>query len=263
MEIAWHSYLGLNTPRVTHQQRHAISSHRPRYARSPGINGQIVTDGMKTRMQHDAATPWGVLSRSNRTRSMGRHVTDLETDVQTESYFPRIEALYPPESSGFRSDDEEARYPNLYRWNIESRPGDTINSEASNATTSTIRRQSVRNLFRDFGIERPAGLVFRGQSYEIEETPEQVREKRLCHACLRINTRFSITCSRCSHKLCYQCDKLLPLPESRERKASGNKKHKHRGKTRHRWRTGQDIEDFSKKAILNPLKHRSGHHRRH
>lgn len=231
METAWHSYLGLNTPRVTHQQRHAISSHRTKYARSPGINGQIIPDGMKERMQHDAAVPWGVLSRSNRTRSMGRHVTDLETDVQTESYFPGTEALYRPESSGFRSDDEKARYLNLCRWNIESRPGDTIHSEASNATTSTIRRQSVRDLFKDFGIERPAGLVSRGQSYEIEETLKQARGKRLCHACFRINTRFSITCSRCSHKLCYQCDELSPLPGSREKKASGNKKHEHRGKT--------------------------------
>jgi hypothetical protein len=230
METAFHSYLGLNTPRITHQQRHAISSHRTKYAWSPGINGQIILDGMKTRMQHDTAAPWGVLSRSNRTRSMGRHVTDLGTDMQTESNFSRTEALYPPESLGFRSDDEEARYLNLYRWNIESRPGDTISSEASNATTSTIRRQSVRDLFKDFGIERPAGLVSRGQSYEVEEIAKQAREKRLCHDCLRINTRFSITCSRCSHKLCFQCDKLSPLSGSREKKASGNKKHEHRGK---------------------------------
>lgn len=231
METAWHSYLGLNTPRATHQQQHAISSHRTKYAQSPGINGQIIPDGMEERIHHDAAAPWGVLSRSNPSRSMDRHVTDLETDVHTKSYFGRTEALYPPESSGFRSDDEEARHPNLYRWNIESRPGATINSAASNATTSTIRRQSVRDLFKDFGIERPAGLVSRGQSYEIEETPKQAIEKRLCHACLRINTRFSITCSRCSHKLCYQCDKLSPSPRSREKKASGNKKHEHRGKT--------------------------------
>jgi hypothetical protein len=225
METAYHSYLGMNTPRVTHQQRHAISSHRRKYARSPGINGQIIPDGMKTRMQHDAAAPWGALSRRNHTRSMGRHVTSLETDMQTEGNFSRTEALYPAESSGFRSDDDGARNLKLYRWNIESRPGDTINSAASNATTSTIRRQSVRDLFKDFGIERPAGLVSRGQSYEVEKTPEQARGKRLCHTCLRINTRFAITCSRCSHKLCFQFDELSPMPGSREKKASGNKKH--------------------------------------
>ena len=230
METAYHSYLGMNTPRVTHQQRHAISSHRTKYAPSPGINGQITPDGMKTRMQHDAAAPWGALSRRNCTRSMGRHVRSLETDEQTESNFSRTEALYPAESSGFRSDDEEARNLKLYRWKIESRPGDTINSAASNATTSTIRRQSVRDLFKDFGIERPAGLVSRGQSYEVEETPEQASGKRLCHACLRINTRFAITCSRCSHKLCFQCDELSPLPGSREKKASGNRKHELRRK---------------------------------
>jgi hypothetical protein len=230
METVFHSYLGMDTPRVTHQQRHAISSHRTKYARSPGINGQIISDGMKTRMQHDAAVPWGALSRSHRTRSMCRHAMSLEPDMQTESSFSRTEAFNPAECSGFRSDDDEARNLKLYRWNIESRPQDTINSAASNATTSTIRRQSVRDLFKDFGIERPAGLVSRGQSYEVEETFKQAREKRLCHACLRINTRFSITCSRCSHKLCFQCDELSPLPGSREKKASGNKKHEHRGK---------------------------------
>ena len=84
-ETACHSFLGLNTPRVTHEEQHDIAGQRTKHARSPGINGQIFPDGRPARTQHDAVAPWEVLSRSHRTRSMGRHVTDLESDMQTES----------------------------------------------------------------------------------------------------------------------------------------------------------------------------------
>jgi hypothetical protein len=223
IETAHHSYLGLNTPRVTHEAQHAIANHGTKYARSSGINGQIIPDGIIERTQHDAVAPWGVLSRSNRTRSMGRHISDQETDIQSESNFTRTQRRYTVESSRFRS-DEKTRYLDLYRRNLESRPGDTIDSEASNATSSTTRRQSVRDLFKDFGIERPAGLASRGTSYETGDISRLVREHRQCHVCSRVNTSLSITCSRCNHKLCLQCDALPPLPGTREKEAVGNKK---------------------------------------
>jgi hypothetical protein len=220
-ETACHSFLGLNTPRVTHEEQHDIAGQRTKYARSPGINGQIFPDGRPARTQHDAVAPWEVLSRSHRTRSMGRHVTDLESDMQTESNISRKQARFTAESSTSRWCDE-ARYLDLYRRNIESRPADTINSEASNATSSTTRRQSVRDLFKDFGIERPAGLASRETSYDKSEAPKLMRRGTQCHICSSVNPSVSITCSRCSHKLCLQCD------ASRENEAVGAKEPDHR-----------------------------------
>jgi hypothetical protein len=205
METACHSFLGLNTPRVNHEEQHAISNRKTKLSRSPGINSQIIPDGMIARTQHDAVAPWGVLSRSHRTRSMGRHVTEFESDAQTESNFSKKEARLNAESSPFRS-DVESRYLDLYRRNIEPRPAyDTMNSEISNATNSTTRRQSVRDLFKDFGIERPAGLASRETYLDKLDPPKIARRDTQCHVCLRVNSNVSATCSKCSHKLCSQC----------------------------------------------------------
>ena len=160
---------------------------------------------MISRTQHDAVAPWGVLSRSHRTRSMGRQLTEAESEAQTENTFSRQAARCTVGGSRFRS-DEESRYLDLYRRDIESRPAyDTMNSEVTNATTSTIRRQSVRDLFKDFGVERPAGLTSRETSYDKEEAPRIVRRDTQCHICLKVNSSVSSTCSKCSHKLCSQC----------------------------------------------------------
>ncbi|KAE9379360.1 hypothetical protein N431DRAFT_540963 [Stipitochalara longipes BDJ] len=205
-ETACHSFLGLNTPRVNHNEQHAISNRRTKFSRSPGINGQIIPDGMITRTQYDSVAPWGVLSRSHRTRSMGRQITELESDAQTESNLSRKETRFTTEASRFQS-DEETRYLDLYRRNNESRPAyDTMNSEVSNATNSTTRRQSVRDLFQDFGIERPAGLASRETSHDKADAPRIARRDTQCHVCLRVNSSVSPTCSKCSHKLCSQCN---------------------------------------------------------
>lgn len=207
MEAACHFFLGLNAPRVNHVEQYAIAGQRTKYSRSPGINGQIVPDGWTVRTQHDAVAPWGVLSRSYRTRSMGRHVTDLENNIQTESNFFRRQGRLTSEiESRFRL-DEESRYLDLYRRNIESRPDyDAMNSEVSNATDSTIRRQSVRDLFQGFGIERPAGLASRETSYEKSDLPIPVRRGKQCHICSKMNPSVSIACSRCKHKPFRECD---------------------------------------------------------
>ena len=218
---ACHSYLGLNTPRVNHDEQHAIANQRTKYARSPGINGQIIPDGMPARIQHDAAAPWSVLSRSNRTRSMGRQVTDVETDAQTGGNISRNQERLTAESS-ISQWYEEARYLDLYLRKIESRPVQNINSEASNATNSTTRRQSVRDLFKDFGIERPAGLASRETSFDKAEAAKLKRQERQCHVCSRVNSSVHITCSKCNHRLCLQCETLSALPSTQGQEVIAN-----------------------------------------
>jgi hypothetical protein len=215
-ETACHSFLGLNTPRVNHEEHHIIAGQRTKYARSSGINGQTIADGTIARTQHDAVAPWGVLSRSRCTRSMGRHATDLESDIQPESKIFSRQARFGAESSTSCWEDE-TRYLDLYRRNVESRQPDTINSEISNTTSSTTRMQSVRDLFKDFGIERPAGLASREPSYDKPEAPMLMRRGTQCHICSSENLSVSIACSRCNHKLCLQCD------ASRENETWGTK----------------------------------------
>jgi hypothetical protein len=219
-----HSFLGLNTPRKNHGEQHAIADHRTKYTRSPGINGQVIPDGMTVRTQHDAVAPWGVLSRNNHSRSMGRHVTDSEVEFLKEINNSKSNGRFTTESSKLRIGfEDDAKYINLYRQNVKLRPAGTMNSEASNATASTTRRQSVRDLFKDYGIERPAGLASRETSYDMEDNPKPVRPHRHCHVCSWLNIGISTVCFRCSHRLCSECNTLSPVPRSREWRGLVNK----------------------------------------
>jgi len=217
VQTSLHSFLGLKNPRIAHEEQHAIADYRTKYARSPGINGQIIPNGMTVRSQHDAIAPWAVLSRSKRSRSMGRQVTDQEVDALQEINFGDHGRHASGSSRCRDSSDDNTRYLNLYRRNVMARPADTINSEASNATSSTTRRQSVRDLFKDYGIERPAGLASKDTSHDTGGISRRVRQLRQCHVCLQVNGGFSISCFRCSHRLCSQCDAPSPSPESRNK----------------------------------------------
>ncbi|KAF7937475.1 uncharacterized protein EAE98_001789 [Botrytis deweyae] len=95
---------------------------------------------------------------------------------------------------------------NPRRQKEKMRQDEMSNSEVSMRTTSTLRRQSVRNLFDKHGIERPPGLA----SSEVgrEETNEPQRH-RVCHLCMWIHDKNENTCWKCGHRLCKACDRLL------------------------------------------------------
>ncbi|KAF8863731.1 hypothetical protein BDZ45DRAFT_737935 [Acephala macrosclerotiorum] len=209
-----HSFLGLNIPRKSHVEEHGLADNRIRYSKSPGINGTIAPT-TRERSQYDAVAPWGSLSRSKSSRSMGRKNDNNDMDgnrsellayhshiVAEATIFPR-----PPQE-----DD-----PSRFRRNFKSNEANTLKSEASFATASTIRRQSVRDLFDDYGIERPAGLASsKESSRDAEDTPRPTRPHRFCHLCSWVNSSPSVKCWRCSHRLCSICDAQSPQPVTRK-----------------------------------------------
>ncbi|KAE8452002.1 hypothetical protein EG329_002167 [Mollisiaceae sp. DMI_Dod_QoI] len=199
-----HSFLGLNTPRKSHVEEHGVADNRVRYSKSPGINGTIARVTGE-RVQFDAVAPWGGLSRSKSSRSMGRkrdndsHMSDRLTShghvaAEATKFFP--------------SSHED--HSSTFRRHMRSHEADTLKSESSFATTSTIRRQSVRDLFEDYGIETPEGLApSKEPPHNIEDTP---RPHRFCHVCSWANSGPSTKCWRCNHQLCEICDAQSPQP---------------------------------------------------
>ncbi|KUJ21173.1 uncharacterized protein LY89DRAFT_729966 [Mollisia scopiformis] len=214
-----HSFLGLNTPRKSHVEEHGLADNRARYSKSPGINGTIA-QVTRERAQFDAVAPWVGLSRSKSSRSMGRKNEGNDMDGHRSdrvAYHGHIVAeatIFPLPT---HEDD-----PSKFRREMKARETDTLKSESSLATSSTIRRQSVRDLFEDYGIERPEGLASSNESSrDIEDLPRPTRPHRFCHMCAWVNSGPSVKCWRCSHRLCSICDAQSPQPVTRKEPSLG------------------------------------------
>ncbi|KAK0112972.1 hypothetical protein ONS95_014686 [Cadophora gregata] len=198
-----HSFLGLNPVRTNHEEEHALTDQTVQYSRSPGINGQIGQE-LDARRQYDAVSPWGVLSRTRSVRGVNHrgYSTDLDALKENNSsghYRPlRIQSSRMP---GTTKKDTAS----IHSHKIDPRRPKFIDSEASIATTSTIRRQNVRDLFDDYGIQRPAGLTSREVSQDVGELRNGSSTRTFCHVCSWSNSRTSVKCMRCSHQFCIHC----------------------------------------------------------
>jgi len=87
---------------------------------------------------------------------------------------------------------------------------DPMVSVSSTATTSTLRRQSVRDLFLDHGVERPSGFAsptgLTEQSLEVGE-----HSCVSCHICFHVNEHVRTGCDLCGHRFCSTCSATIQL----------------------------------------------------
>jgi hypothetical protein len=191
-----HSFLGLNTPRTNHEKEHGVANSRSGYGRNVGVSAQIRPQGRVVGTQYDAAAPWGTLSRRKSSRSTCPQCPSPDPDVLklmdssgNRSQFLAPVSLFPTS----RNEDPKSR--DICPRETKSRQGGTVDSEASFVTTSTIRRQSVRDLFKDYGIERPAGLASSDEPPKnVDLAPRPTRLHRFCHICAGVNSGPSSQC---------------------------------------------------------------------
>ncbi|THV45651.1 hypothetical protein BGAL_0464g00020 [Botrytis galanthina] len=134
-------------------------------------------------------------------RSAGREV-DLDRGVQT--FGGNYGSTQVPSTA--QLSHEQSRKLIDRRQKEKIRQDEMSNSEVSIRTTSTLRRQSVRDLFDKHGIERPTGLA--SSEVERDETDKPERH-RVCHICMWIHDKNENTCRKCGHRLCKACDRLL------------------------------------------------------
>jgi hypothetical protein len=211
-----HTFLGLNSPRINHSEEHAIVDHKTRYDRAPEINDQTRPQKLSERLQYDVGA---VGSKARPQRNMRRKYSgngmDLLKEVNSfgsQSHFVAQTSIFPSPAH------DEAENRGSCPLETRSRQTDTLKSDASALTTSTTRRQSVRDLFSHYGIERPAGLLSSSEdaSRDLEDTLRPARSHRYCHVCSWLNSGSQNKCWRCRHRLCVECDALSPLPNGRK-----------------------------------------------
>ncbi|RKF77317.1 hypothetical protein GcM1_220027 [Golovinomyces cichoracearum] len=77
-------------------------------------------------------------------------------------------------------------------------------SDRSISTTSTVRRQSVRDLFDKHRVERPSGLASSDEPQVFMGFHKQESYKH-CHLCSCINKSDSEMCFNCKHYFCSRC----------------------------------------------------------
>ena len=193
---AEHSFLGHNSIRTKHLNEHGmtdgIGDRRDTYSRASGIQGQMQPQGMSERVQCDAASPWSVTPKQHKPTCWRRSEMDVVDEIDgsvNKGYFKGLTSIFPTLTSGIGHLD-------MYRREVKSRQ-DNI-SDFSALTASTVRRQSVRDLFDHYGIERPHGLVpDEAAPREHDDIPSQAKSKIRCRNCAWYNNESSNWCLKC------------------------------------------------------------------
>ncbi|TGO11291.1 hypothetical protein BTUL_0113g00210 [Botrytis tulipae] len=199
-----HSFLGLRTAGLDRK----VGCAREGRGDGDGDGGYLLR-GLRGWEREDArAGGWTRIGDALEVERMGlerrsaRHEVDLARDVQT--FGGSYGSTQVPSTAQLSY--EENRKLNSRRQKEKIRQDEMSNSEVSIRTTSTLQRQSVRDLFDTHGIERPPGLASSEVAREETDKPER---HRVCHICMWIHEKNENTCWKCGHRLCKACDRLL------------------------------------------------------
>lgn len=167
-----HSFLGLNTQRGNHAEDHAVVDGRAKWDRTTELHRQLQSRGLGARVQYEATSPGRILPAGKSPKisqeDYNRQVMDTLANSITKNQLSTMAPLIPPLPSASHHSAEEMSV-------IQERPSKPAPQKSgrhtatgqrktscewlSVETTSSMRRQSVKDLYYHYGIQRPAGLV--------------------------------------------------------------------------------------------------------
>jgi len=173
-----HSFLSLNTTQTKHN--YTIANRRSESDRTSRLNSLIQPEGMIQRVQYDSVSPLSIPPTK----------VSLDQDHDVDNMH------IARESDSFGKSDSLSRL------------GNTVQSDASVLASSTVRRQSVLDLFNHHGIEPPAGLLPERSAHGQQDASRPSRPHRQCHVCSSTNHAPVKECRRCEHEICSECDAL-------------------------------------------------------
>jgi hypothetical protein len=186
-----HLFLGPTLSRKNHGEEHALTAkHRVSFDRTPGIHGQLKPQGFVKHVKHDTAVLWSALKHPPAAKSARKS--------RSESSIGPLRKLSPDKvRRSLEATD------NSSRSRARVREDENSGSDSSMTTTSDVRRQDVRDLYREYGVERPRRLVSsRGSSRDIDQTPKPSKQQyQRCYACSSTNVLFSSRCAGCGNDL--------------------------------------------------------------
>ncbi|KAJ5054719.1 uncharacterized protein L3040_000985 [Drepanopeziza brunnea f. sp. 'multigermtubi'] len=143
-----HSYLGIKAIRTNHEAEHGIAGASVQYNPAPSINVKMEQE-LHSTAQYDAIFPRGSLSRTKPTTRSIEPRNGIEPDVLIRINSSGNQSQHltrtPTSNSTAKKIDADS-----YRHRVRPRRLDFGESEASIASTSTTRRQDVRDLFEEY-----------------------------------------------------------------------------------------------------------------
>lgn len=200
-----HAFVGLNTGRKNHNEHHALVQPTLRMVRS--------STQMQLLAQPQGDIPKKGLWKSKSHNTIRPVYNSLDTEVMEEidpsgnkREIIAPTAIFPVMDKGNKLEKPKDQ--------VKSRKLRTLTSDTSFVTTSSIRLQSVQDLFAEYGIDRPAGLVSKHAFRDTGNTVRLEKSPRKCHLCGWNNNSVYASCWRCGHNACSKCDdKLDILPQ--------------------------------------------------
>jgi hypothetical protein len=201
-----HTYLGLRTPRTSHTEDHANSKSRSAGTLA-AIDGQAAPMCTSFPNKYDTDLSQKTWARISTKIKHSDHELDPLQEAETRGIRSQVLA---PTSMGSHSayrggSDFHHRDDNAHHEDITC-------SDTSVPTTSTTRRQDVRDLYYQHGISRPRGLVSSDVlHHEKNDGSRKASPHIRCHICCSYTRVMAKRCTCCEHEFCIQCDALCTV----------------------------------------------------
>jgi hypothetical protein len=189
-----------------------------RWERTAGLHGQLTPRGFDGRSQYEATSPWGILPRSKANAHDIADHSNHEIDMlnlsnsapKSNSQTPVSEQPTPTANNEEESATRNEEQP--VAWTLEAELSHKRDIELSEectftGTTAATRRQSLKDLFRQYDSDGPAGFL--SSKSVANGTPRNLIASINCHICAWTNGPHT-ACWRCRHLLCQQCDFRSP-----------------------------------------------------
>ncbi|KAG4025933.1 hypothetical protein MFRU_048g00440 [Monilinia fructicola] len=198
-----HSFLGLQTPRSNHDKGHARAGFHDTL-RPDAYVGGVRPVGLRLMTQADSPA----CSRALATETLKPSIKKLDQKITNhEVHVGQGIQRSEDKPSNPQISKQRIRVSNPHRQKRKRLQEEIPNSETSINTTSTLRRQSVRELFDKYGMERPPGLA---SSEMVLGEANKSHRHRVCHLCMWIHDKNENMCWKCGHRLCKACGRLSP-----------------------------------------------------
>jgi len=206
-------------------EEHALVDGRTKWDRTSGLHGQLHPSGLGARVQYEATSRWVILpegkSRRNsqwdyNNQDMDKHVNG-STKTQASSLAPLMAPLSSVSYHGagevsLLQEKSTLPTPQKPRQQTATDQRKTSSEWLSVETTSTMCRQSVKDLYYYYGIQRPVGLVLsENVAFNPELTPRPVLKYIYCRVC-SLPSSLDALKRKCGHSLCGSRE--CPSPEA-------------------------------------------------
>lgn len=142
------SFLGLNTNRGNHMEKHALVDGRAKWNRTAVLHGQLQPSGLGARIQYEATSLWGILPKDGCRRNAQRGYDNQDMVMRVNSSTKSQLSDIAPISQLTNSSHHGTR-----RISIKHKQSSKVKDDTATATATATDQRKARTSSKWLSVE--------------------------------------------------------------------------------------------------------------